>query len=184
MSRFSDDDGPEYNNAYELWQWNLIRALGSRRGQQALRDMREALLALPEKRLIARALCTVGDGRRPEPRTLTDGRILDYAGRDFDEIIEEQGRGVCAVGAFAWYAKVKSGVDPAQAFAELPTLEDTNYGAWETAAVGAKAGLARTLAAHLAYKNDETWRDLDPEERWQKCMDWVDAQLATSVVSS
>lgn len=173
MSRFEDDgDGPEYNNAYELWQRNLRVALAGRRGQRALQDLRDALLALPDHRLIARALCTVGEGRRP------DDTRSHWAAGDFDELLAEQGSGVCAVGAYAWHQKVKSGRDPAAAFADLPTLTDYDHGSWETAEAGERAGLARTLASHLAYLNDETWGDRTPEQRWQACIDWIDKQLA------
>jgi len=173
MSRFSDYYDDESPITYEMWEWNLMRALGSPRGQRALTDLRDALNALPEKRLIARALCTVGEGRRPD-ENLGHG----LPAREFDELIEEQGAGVCAVGAFAWYRKVKAGLDEVAAFAALPTLDDYNHDVWETAAVGAEAGLARTLAEHLAYMNDEEWLGCTPEERWQLCMDWIEKQTA------
>ena len=62
MSRFDDsgegrDDG---KNVDGLWRANVKRALAGKRGQAALRDLRAALEALPEKRLIEGALCTVG----------------------------------------------------------------------------------------------------------------------------
>lgn len=51
----------------ELWEANLRRSLEGRKGQQSLRELEAALLALPEKRLIADELesdkgevCAVG----------------------------------------------------------------------------------------------------------------------------
>lgn len=41
-----------------LWEANLTRSLAGRRGQQSLRELEAALLALPEKRLVADALET------------------------------------------------------------------------------------------------------------------------------
>jgi hypothetical protein len=63
MSRYidhSDDDSPDMVLARGRWQRNARAVLKSRRGRKALAEIREALLALPEKRLIEGALCTVG----------------------------------------------------------------------------------------------------------------------------
>lgn len=67
MSRFDNDYEPEYNNAWDLWNASLNQHLGGAKGQQALRELRDALLAMPEKCLIAGRLadeqghvCTVG----------------------------------------------------------------------------------------------------------------------------
>lgn len=182
MSRYYDgDDGPEYDNAYELWQANAKRALKGKRGRKALAELREALQALPEKRLIARALCTVGpEKRRPQPVTNPSGETWDWAGRDFDEIVSEQGQGVCAVGAYVWWQKVKAGADPTAAFDELPTLDDANHDLSETAYLGKNAGLTVTLAWTLAYRNDEDLGDCTPEERHARFIAWIDGELSES----
>lgn len=68
MSRFSGDDyDPQFQNANELWWANVERHLNGAKGQAVLRELREALLSLPEKRLIHGRLadeqgcvCTVG----------------------------------------------------------------------------------------------------------------------------
>lgn len=74
MSRFTDNWDGDYEYAaldQGRWEHNLRAALRGRRGRRALAELREALLALPEHRLIAGALCTVGgvDKRLP---ALTD----------------------------------------------------------------------------------------------------------------
>ena len=64
MSRYrdhGDDDSPEAILAYGWWQHNARAALRGKRGRKALAELREALLALPDKRLIAGALCTTAD---------------------------------------------------------------------------------------------------------------------------
>lgn len=67
MSRFNFefDDGDAMPEG--LWRHNLKRALVSTRGQKALAELEEALLALPEKKLIAGkmawpsgAVCAIG----------------------------------------------------------------------------------------------------------------------------
>lgn len=175
MSRYSDYDGDgDQTITWEMWQWNADRALKGKRGQKALRDLREALLHLPEKRLIARALCTVGAERIPEARP--DG--WNYARDDILDIVHEQGQGVCAVGAYVWWQKVKAGASPEEAFAALPTLADTESEMYDTARAGKDAGLTYTLAWELAFTNDETFDGLTPEQRYERFMAWLDESIA------
>lgn len=51
---YSDDE--EFNGQFELWQANCQRSLKGKKGQQELRELEAALVALPEKRLIHGAL--------------------------------------------------------------------------------------------------------------------------------
>ena len=181
MSRYGDPDYDEdFPNQYELWAANARRALKGKRGRAALADLREALLHLPEKKLIERALCTVGaDKRRPKPYTRPDGTVGgDWMGHDFDEVVKEQGEGVCAVGAYLWWQNVKKGMDPEEAFAALPTLLDADADISETAYEGQKAGLTYPLAWELAFRNDEKYEGMTPEERYTAFMGWIDAELA------
>jgi len=62
---FSDDE--DYPGQFDLWQGNCERSLRGKRGQTELRELREALLGLLEKRLILNLLydgsgdvCAVG----------------------------------------------------------------------------------------------------------------------------
>jgi hypothetical protein len=70
VSRFGDYDGDgddEFNgNGWAMWQKRAELALRGKRGRKALAELRDALMALPEKRLIEGALCTVGVGDRLE----------------------------------------------------------------------------------------------------------------------
>ena len=174
MSRFGDyDDYPDYPNASDLWEANLRRALAGKRGKKALAELREALLALPERRLIAGALCTVGADRLA-PQAYSRG--------DLEEKIERDGEGGCAIGAYVWYRKVKAGMDPQAAFAELPTLLDVVGNAEvQTAEAGKRAGLTFTLAQSLAYRNDEEFGGMTPEVRYRRFMEWIDHQLSEEV---
>jgi hypothetical protein len=174
MSRYSDDyDGDEFPNQSALWQANAERALKGKRGRKALADLREALLALPEPRLIEGALCTVNAEKR------AGGLGEDsWARREWAERIEE-GEGVCAIGALLWHRKVKAGMDPAEAFDSLPTLEDSNWDLDATASLAVReAGLAYSLAVNLAYRNDETYEGMTPEGRYTAFLAWIDRELA------
>lgn len=170
MSRFGDYDyDEEYANAAALWQANARRALAGKRGKKALAELREALLALPTPRLIEGALCTVGEARRER---------AGYSRDDLMAKVERDGEGVCAVGAFVWFKKVKAGMDPQEAFGSLPTLLDVDGGDWETAQAGRDAGMTYTLASTLAYRNDASYEGMTPEARYEAFMAWLDEQLA------
>jgi hypothetical protein len=186
MSRYDDGgDGPEYNNATKLWQANIRRALKGKRGRQALRDLRDALLALPEKRLIERALCTVGGEQRVMRETAGLEKFMDeeWAKGERDDLrglILEVGSGVCVVGAYVWWKKVKAGMDPTEAFEALPMLPDTDHSIDETAHEAVAVGMAGVLAWELAWRNDELWGGLSAEERYVTCLAWIDAELAAA----
>lgn len=173
MSRFSDYDGDEqFNNQGELWYANTQRALKGKRGRKVLADMREALLALPQPRLIGGALSTVGAERRTEPMT-------DWYREEFLRHAGRQGEGVCAIGAYLWHRKVKAGADPAEAFDSLPLVfgSDDEDGLDLTAREAKAAGVAFCLAWDLAYRNDEMLGDCTPEERHARFLAWIDREL-------
>lgn len=201
MSRYSDYDDyegePEQILAQGRWEHNARVALKGKRGRQALRELREALMALPEHRLIEGAVCTVGAEQRKAARVAAAEREkawLDeqYAAKwgpaqldtvaadDLAHHVEHDGEGVCAVGALVWWRKVRAGADPAEVFASLPDLADEGSdGLHETASLGqAEADLTYTLAWELAYRNDETYARKTPEERWTAFVEWIDRELA------
>lgn len=177
MSRSSDDDFEEsFPGEAALWEANFRRALKGKRGRKALRDLRDALLALPEPKLIEGALCTVNPGKRAAG--------THQAGRERDRRAAElagYGEGVCAIGALLWHRRVKAGMDPGEAFDSLPTLPDDNYGLDDTASLAVSdAGLVYSLASAIAYKNDETFGGKSAEGRHAAFLAWVDSELGDS----
>lgn len=67
MSRISYSDEEDYPGQFDLWQANCRRSLRGKQGQEELRALRDALLAMPDKRLIhgllvdeEGAVCAVG----------------------------------------------------------------------------------------------------------------------------
>jgi hypothetical protein len=54
--RISYSDEEDYPGQFGLWQGNCTRSIKSKAGQAALRELEQALLAMPEKRLIANEL--------------------------------------------------------------------------------------------------------------------------------
>lgn len=59
--RISYSEDEDYPGQFGLWQANCDRSIAGRAGQLALRELEAALLALPEKRLIAHELERDGD---------------------------------------------------------------------------------------------------------------------------
>jgi hypothetical protein len=217
MSRYTDgwDDDEFFALNQGRWQRNARAALKGKRGRKALAEIREALLALPDKRLIEGALCTVGGPERvPEiadaevdaefarlkaagmwkPGHYTRDDLAKWmagdrhdARRGIAENTEDQGCGVCVNGALLWHRLVKNGMTPDEAFAELPALigEDSSDPLEDTARLTEKAArIAYTLAWELAYRNDETYGRMTPEERWSAFLAWIDAELGDSEQSA
>jgi hypothetical protein len=177
VSRFEDYDYDYeewFPNQGALWHANAQRALAGKRGKRALAEMREALRALPEKRLIAGALCTVGGVEQRARETDPYGWYRE----ELAAKLKSEGEGVCAIGAYLWFKKVKAGADPQAAFDDLPTLLDVDGGDYETAEAGRAAGLTFTLAWTLASRNDERFGDMTPEQRYEAFMAWLNEQLA------
>lgn len=59
--RIGYSDEEDYPGQFALWQANCKRSLDGRCGQQALRDLRDELLAMPSKRLIVGDLAGEGE---------------------------------------------------------------------------------------------------------------------------
>jgi hypothetical protein len=66
MSRFNYTEDEDFSGQFAMWEANTNRCLQGKNGQKALRDFRDALVAMPEKRLIAELLydesgvCAIG----------------------------------------------------------------------------------------------------------------------------
>lgn len=156
MSRFDGAGDGEGAMPYALWQHNAEMALKGKRGQQALRDMKAALGALPKRELI-------------------EGNLIEVK-RDEDDLDKIVGfEGVCAVGAYALY----KGQTPEQlrGWNRYYSGGDDEGDCWSTSEAGKAAGLTYTLAWELSQRNDETYSDLTPSARWWAMYGWVCSEL-------
>lgn len=94
MSRFSNcDDEEEFAGQFALQMANDERSLKGRKGQQSLRDLEAALLALPEKRLINSGLvntngevCAMGALARYRGVDLPAPHMDEYWGEDYSDL--------------------------------------------------------------------------------------------------
>jgi hypothetical protein len=76
---------------------------------------------------------------------------------------------VCAVGAFAKY----KGVD----LAEFEALDEDEADSNDTANLGIRAGMQRTIAWTLAHMNDEVCSRKTPEERFEYVLGYVRSMI-------
>ena len=184
----SDDDYEDWPNQALFWWHNAERALKGKRGKKALAELREALLMLPEKRLVEGAISTVALKAKADampdtkPSWSGNGVMDNWHKQDALAKCEREGMGVCAIGAYLLRKRVlETGETPEEAMANLPSAADVeDCGLDDTAALGKQAGLAFPLAFLLADRNDETYHSCTPEERYEKFLAWLDSELATA----
>ena len=141
MSRSGYTDDYDDIGSLNLYRATVARTIAGKRGQAFLREMADALDAMPVKELIPYEL------------------VAKY--------------GVCAIGSVA----VARGLDVSNIDELGPDFADD---------VAAAFGIARSLAAEIAYENDERspWATKDPEtpaQRWTRMRAWVDENLADGI---
>lgn len=147
--RFSDgDDWDEWGwlNAGR-WEHNVRTTFRGKRGQTMLAELEEALVAMPEHRLI------FGDIVRPTLRCINDEG-------DLETVVE-----ACAIGAFALHKGITV-VD----IQRLYSPDDDS-----TAELGKLCGMSYTMAWRIGQENDD-WPKLTPEQRWEHIVKWVHEQ--------
>lgn len=190
MSRFSEGEC-ESNYAY-LWPARVQQVIDGKRGQRILRELIDALLALPERRLIAGAIakhgevCAVGALAKKRGVELTTERdvIIDgkWGKHVFDEWeggdqeTAELGASLGMTWTLAWEIGYKNDVEfsPVQmpmksVVLDVPIINEPVQG-WGIA-------LSRPrpqLSAYVPDYNAARWaRGYSPEERWQAVYDWA-----------
>jgi hypothetical protein len=190
MSRFGDGDYDNYfPNSGDLWWANVERALSGKPGQTALRELEQALLDLPEKRLISGHLalngqvCTVG--------ALALHRRVS-AGETREAVLELLERAIPTDCAHCYHPEDDHGEDGCSGCADIrrwhaeagreytrscPGFEPSEYpncdGELITTEQGVAVGLTFVLAWRLAYLNDEDFADATPEDRYERVLEWV-----------
>lgn len=159
MSRFACDDyDPDFQNQGELFWANAARSLKGRKGQAALRELRDELLAMPEPKLIR-------------------GRLAD-----------EQGHvcavGALAVARRCAKGERREDVLDDLAAKIAAGDGDESYDGWDiTAAVGVSVGVPFVFAYALGDLNDESLYSKTPEERHTAVLAWIDKQLTSGPTS-
>lgn len=155
MSRLNYSEDEEFAGQFALWQANVRRSLNGKRGQAALKHFRDALLALPHKRLIANAL--------------VEGLDEDIVAETLTFKREELD--VCAIGAARLYQEAGPLLD----FTILELYEATNEN--EDAVEYAPKSYPPLVAWELVSKNDFTYGAVTPEARYELMLGWVNSRI-------
>ena len=151
MSRFAGDDYDyEFPNQGDLWQANVERHLQGAQGQKILHELRDALLALPERKLI-------------------NGRLAD-----------EQGHvcavGALAVHRGKPVEEVAALIKPDERWGEI----DAYDAECRTMDLGKEIGLKEVMSITLAAKNDDVWfapTNETDEARFERVLKWVESRI-------
>lgn len=146
MGRFDymDEEG---GTPWPLWEQIVSRALAGKRGQAALAELEEALVALPEKKLVQGKLAA--DGSVCAVGAYVAWQKARQEGLDF----------AAAVTALNEEADEYGG------------------SIYDTTDAGENAGLTMAVAFHLAYLNDEQWYAATDEARYEWMLEWVRTAL-------
>jgi hypothetical protein len=191
VTRFIENDGWQDGPCitWEMWEYNVRRALSGRRGQEALAELERALVALPAPRLVRGHLAA-------QDQVCTVGALLAYrrahdTGRGIEEVIADlsaevpcqcghdrsqhpddtQCGHVTPEGQYDWELKPH----PARTCEceVYEPYEDAQEELDTTKGVGVQLGLTKTMAEHLAYLNDEEFHSCTPEERYDRVLAYV-----------
>lgn len=181
MTRFGEGD---YDDEYWMlamgrWEANLKRAIRGRRGQRVLRELREALLALPERRLVK------GDLATPEGEVCTVGALVAYKRARAEGLsITEAAKALAAEDPEVWEGYERNpetgeyeAVRVVGGIVTFRWSHGEDQGQEHTVNMGKRAGLVYTLAWHLGWQNDDEWGLLTPEQRWKRCFRWVEDHI-------
>lgn len=170
MSRFQYDEGEsDYPELHQgRWETNVRRTLLGKRGQAFLRDLEQALLVLPEPRLISGWLAT------PQGDCCALGALAAYHAQKQHPLLQ-------CLGMRAAVQSVAVGLGPAswsaysqQALEAGHDDDDPGY----SIDAGEALGLSRTMAERIGLLNDDDLAHLDPEGRWKQVLAWVRRWIA------
>lgn len=160
--RIGYSDEEEYPGQFGLWQGNCQRSLKGRAGQAALRELEAALLALPEKRLIAHKIidsegdvCAIGALAKHKGRDiLAEPNVGDDDEFEGDGEMEEIGMELGMPRLVAWKVVEKNDIDLDGR--DLVTCEGPYR--WPS-------------------EKPKVWISITPEVRYDRMLAWVRRQL-------
>lgn len=162
MSRIEEGDCDDTESFLRgcAFEGNMQRAIHGRKGQKILRELEEALLAMPEKRLIHGKFATTTLVAAPGGLPTVDSDV-------------------CALGCLAVHREMKKGLSRAQAVMAVQSevTSDEDDGGME--AITQAAGyldLVTPLAYAIVERNDE-YGGSSPEETYKKFLKWVQKKI-------
>jgi hypothetical protein len=161
MSRISYSEEEDYPGQFSLWQGNCQRSLKGKAGQAALRELEAALLALPDKRLIAGKVidaegevCAIGALAKHKGRDLlSEPNMYDDGEFEGDGEMEEIGMELGMPRLVAWKVVSKNDIEIDGKYETLP-------------------GPARWYG-----DRPQVYVPVTPEQRYEQMLRWIRAQL-------
>jgi len=167
--RISYSEDEDFGGQFELWQANCRRSLQGKAGQSALQELEAALLAMPDKRLIANKLidaegdvCSLGALAKYKGHELTVPKGMTADGfEDFDEIdlsgeMEDFGVELGMPRLVAW---------------KVVELNDVQIDGHYVPFIGP--------IKEIGYRRPQVFIPTTPEERYEKVLAWVRKQLSS-----
>lgn len=153
--RFSEDE--DFNNQAILWEANQERSLKGRKGQEALRRLEAALLALPEPKLIADAIEDA------------NGLVCGLGAMAKHENYE---------GSLALPESPSENASDEE-WNEYYSHEDSDAAAIERAmlALAESLDVPKLVAIGIIYENDDSYSAQTPEARYTKLLAWARSWL-------
>lgn len=162
--RISYTDEEDVPGQFALWQANCRRSLQGKKGQAALRELEAALLALPEKRLIANNLqdpkgevCALGALAKFKGRDIPPVAENEWGEIDEDEEMEEYGVSLGMPRLVAWKVVCKNDVEIDGDYVTVP-------------------------GPYRWFQEEQKLRayvPVTPEIRYEKMLGWVQRQLSS-----
>lgn len=176
MSRFEDNYDEEGAIPYGLWNTIVENALGGKRGQQALAELEQALLALPEPVLIEGHLAA--DGQVCAIGAYVAHKRAQAEGTSIAETVKAMSEATDCYCTHSKALHTDDGCAGVRYFDGKTRCSCTKYqpdteDAWQTVDAGQKHGLRMAVAYHLAHLNDEKYADATPQQRYQWMLEWV-----------
>lgn len=170
----NDWDSPEAQWAGIRWMGASKQAFNGKRGQDLLRELEAALVALPSKRLIDHEWAAGGD-------------VCTLAALDIQRMSARTGMN--------WDA-ARLVIQQLQYGGDRDDLEDY----WEDIGDPAefareRLGMTYTLAWEIIYENDQTWaggsylqagafHQITPEERYKRMLRWIRGKIHAGAVTT
>jgi len=157
---YSEDE--DYPGQFALWQGNCQRSLKGKAGQAALRELEAALLALPDKRLIAHKMidhegdvCAIGALAKHKGRDLlSEPNVYEDGEFDGDGEMEEIGMELGMPRLVAW---------------KVVELNDIQLDG---------SNLVTCEGPYRWYsEKPQVWVPITPEVRYERVLAWTRRQL-------
>lgn len=150
--RFDGDWDEQFPGQAMLWEANLRRCFSGKAGQAKLRELRDALLALPEKKLIETRLADEQGNVCALGALVVQHHVA--RGADREDVIKQMAESIESDDGWV----------------------DTWDAEQETLAEAKACGIKAPMAVEVAFMNDLHYKET-PEERYTRVLAWIEGRI-------